>query len=97
VREFCELAFLHADLSLTWHGNGAQEQGIDTNGRVRVEIDSRYFRPTEVDMLRGDSTKAQTEIGWKPVVDFSGLVRSMVDADESLAKSEKTLANAAAI
>jgi GDPmannose 4,6-dehydratase len=56
-----------------------------------IEIDPRYFRPTEVDMLLGDSTKAQTKIGWKPTVDFATLVRSMVDADEALARDEEHL------
>ena len=91
VREFCELAFSHAGLPLTWQGNGAEEQGIGPDGRVLIEIDRRYFRLTEVDILLGDSTKAQNKLGWKPAVDFSALVRAMVDADESLAQSEKAL------
>ena len=94
VREFCELAFSHAGLPLTWRGNGVEEQGIGPNGRILIEIDSRYFRPTEVDLLLGDSTKAQKKIGWKPVVDFSSLVRAMVDADEFLAKNEKRMVGA---
>jgi GDPmannose 4,6-dehydratase len=89
VREFCELAFSYAGLPLTWHGSIADEKGLGPDGRVLVEIDPRYFRPTEVDMLLGDCTKAQTKLGWKPTVNFSTLVRSMVDADEALAKGEK--------
>jgi len=91
VREFCELAFSHAGFPLTWCGNGVHEQGIGPNDRLMVEIDPRYFRPTEVDLLLGDSTKAQKKIGWKPVIDFSSLVRAMVDADELLAKNEKRM------
>jgi GDPmannose 4,6-dehydratase len=94
VREFCQLAFSHAGLPLSWGGQGAEEKGFGPDGRVLIEIDPRYFRPTEVDMLLGDSTKAQTKIGWKPTVDFTTLVRSMVDADEALAKSEKRQAYA---
>jgi len=89
VREFCELAFSQAGLQLTWRGNGVEEQGIDTNGRILVEIDSRYFRPTEADLLQGDSAKAQEKLGWIPLVRFPSLVLAMVNADESLAKNEK--------
>jgi GDPmannose 4,6-dehydratase len=91
VREFCELAFLHAGFPLIWRGKGSEEQGIGPDGRVLVEIDPRYFRPAEVDVLLGDSAKAKNKIGWKPLMDFATLVRSMTDADEALAKSEKQL------
>jgi GDPmannose 4,6-dehydratase len=97
VREFCQLAFSHAGFPLSWGGHGAEEKGFGPDGRALIEIDPRYFRPTEVDMLLGDSTKAQTKIGWKPAVDFTTLVRSMVDADEALAKSEKRHAYAKVI
>ena len=97
VREFCQLAFSHAGLPLSWGGHGAEEKGFGPDGRILIEIDPRYFRPTEVDMLLGDSTKAQTKIGWTPTVDFTTLVRSMVDADEALAKSEKRQAYAKTI
>jgi GDPmannose 4,6-dehydratase len=97
VREFCELAFSHARFPLTWRGNGVDEKGLGPDGRVLIEIDPRYFRPTEVDMLLGDPTKAQTKIGWKPTVGFSTLVRSMVDADEALAKNEQLQSHAKVI
>jgi GDPmannose 4,6-dehydratase len=84
VREFCELAFSYAGIPLTWRGNGAEEQGIGPDGRVLIEIDSRYFRPTEVDVLLGDSAKAYSKLGWKPIVNFSSLVYAMVDADDHL-------------
>ena len=94
VREFCELAFSHAGLPLSWRGTGKDEKGLCPDGRVLIEIDSRYFRPTEVDLLRGDYAKARTKIGWNPTIDFPTLVRSMVDADEALAIGEKRLAHA---
>jgi GDPmannose 4,6-dehydratase len=81
VREFCEVAFAHADLPLSWKGGGLQEKGIGPDGRVLVEIDARYFRPAEVDLLLGDATKARHELGWKPTVGFTELVHMMVEAD----------------
>ena len=89
VREFCDFAFSHAGLPLNWHGNGIDEKGHGPDGRILVEIDPRYFRPTEVDLLVGDSTKAKTKISWTPTVDFSTLVRLMVDYDEALARDEE--------
>jgi GDPmannose 4,6-dehydratase len=81
VREFCEVAFAHADLPLTWTGRDLQEKGLGPDGRVLVEIDQRYFRPAEVDQLLGDATKARRELGWHPTVDFQELVHMMVEAD----------------
>jgi GDPmannose 4,6-dehydratase len=89
VREFCELAFAHAGLPLIWAGSGVSERGLGPGGRVLIEIDPRYFRPTEVDTLLGDYAKARTQLGWNPTVDFATLVRNMVETDEAalLAKS----------
>jgi GDPmannose 4,6-dehydratase len=81
VREFCELAFAHAGLSLRWTGSGLGEQGLDDEGRVVVEVDPEYFRPSEVDALVGDSTKARERLGWRPRTSFEELVRMMVDHD----------------
>ena len=81
VREFCERAFAHVDLPLRWEGAGLKEQGLDRNGRVLVEIDPRYFRPTEVDTMQGDASKARRELGWQPSVGFQKLVEMMVEAD----------------
>jgi GDPmannose 4,6-dehydratase len=81
VREFCERAFAHVDLPLRWQGAGLAEQGIGPNGRVLVQIDPRYFRPTEVDAMQGDARKARRELGWKPTVGFQQLVEMMVEAD----------------
>ena len=81
VREFCELAFERVGIVLEWRGRGAEEVGIDQHEQVRIAVDPRYFRPTEVDSLIGDSTKAREKLGWKPRVGFRELVAMMVDAD----------------
>ena len=81
VREFCEIAFAHAGLPLTWRGSGACEQGVAKGGRVLVEVDPRYFRKAEVDSLCGDAGLARERLGWRPRVTFRQLVEMMVDAD----------------
>ncbi|MEM5947458.1 GDP-mannose 4,6-dehydratase [Spirochaetia bacterium 38H-sp] len=82
VREFCEKAFMRAGFELVWEGAGVEEKGIDKNtGKVLIEIDPRYFRPTEVDLLIGDASKAREKLGWEPGVGFSDLVDIMVDYD----------------
>ncbi|MFG0333544.1 MAG: GDP-mannose 4,6-dehydratase [Maioricimonas sp. JB049] len=81
VREFCELAFEHVGLPLTWEGEGVDEIGVAPDGRVLVRVDSRYFRPAEVDLLLGDPSRAREKLQWRPRVDFYGLVRMMVDHD----------------
>lgn len=88
VREFCELAFAELGYDIVWEGTGVDEKGIDKNtGRVLIEVDPRYFRPAEVELLWGDSTKARTELGWKPKYSFMDLVKEMVQSDlEELSK-----------
>lgn len=82
VREFVELAFAELGYELEWQGEGIDEKGIDKkSGRVLVEIDPRYFRPAEVELLWGDSTKARTELGWEPKYSFMDLVKEMVQSD----------------
>ncbi len=82
VREFVELAFDHAGRTIEWRGNGVEETGIDSKtGAVLVRIDPRYFRPTEVDLLLGDPTKARTRLGWTHTTDFKTLVEEMVRED----------------
>ena len=83
VREFCTLAFREASITLRWEGEGVDEKGIDTaTGRVLVEVDPKYFRPTEVEQLLGDPTKARTLLGWNPhKTSFEELVRLMVAHD----------------
>jgi GDPmannose 4,6-dehydratase len=84
VREFCDLAFRHVGLHLSWSGEGVHEQGIDDDGRILVRVDPRYFRPTEVDVLLGDAVKAREQLGWSPRMSFEELVTTMVDADVAL-------------
>ena len=81
VREFCELAFELAGMPIAWRGKGLEEVGVDAEGKVRVRVDSRYFRPAEVDVLQGDASYARKKLGWKPTVSFEELVRMMVEAD----------------
>ncbi|MBI2603991.1 MAG: GDP-mannose 4,6-dehydratase, partial [Candidatus Harrisonbacteria bacterium] len=91
VREFAEAAARHVGFDLIWQGKGLKEKGIDRKtGKVIIEIDPRYFRPAEVDVLRGDASKAQKALGWKPKVNFAQLVKIMVDAD--VKKERGTLA-----
>lgn len=82
VREFVELAFAELGYEIEWTGSGVDEKGIDKkSGRVLVEVDPRYFRPAEVELLWGDSTKARTELGWEPKYSFMDLVKEMVQSD----------------
>ena len=82
VREFVELAFTHIGRTIAWSGEGLDEQGKDAeSGEVLVRIDPRYFRPTDVDNLRGDPSKAKELLGWEHRTSFSELVREMVEAD----------------
>jgi GDPmannose 4,6-dehydratase len=82
VREFIELAFSKVDRKIEWTGKGIDEVGIDSaNGEPLVRIDSRYFRPTEVDLLLGDASKAHRILGWKHTVTFPELVSDMLDSD----------------
>ena len=89
VREFVELAFTHIGRTIAWSGEGVGEQGKDAeSGEVLVRIDPRYFRPTEVDNLRGDPSKAKELLGWEHRTSFSELVREMVEADFVTVKNE---------
>lgn len=82
VREFCELAFKNVGVNLKWEGEGVDEKGIDANtGKVLVSISSKYFRPSEVDLLLGDAGKAKKKLGWTPKVSFEELVKMMVESD----------------
>ena len=88
VREFCTLAFREAGMELRWEGEGVDEKGIDTvSGRVIVEVDPKYFRPAEVELLLGDPTKAKTLLGWNPnTTSFEQLVKIMVEHDMRFAR-----------
>jgi GDPmannose 4,6-dehydratase len=88
VREFCEVAFNELDMPIKWRGKGVDEVGV-VDGNVLVSIDSRYFRPTEVDSLLGDATKARVKLGWVPKVGFGELVSEMVREDLILAQRDQ--------
>jgi len=81
VREFVEKSFKAVDIQIRWEGKGVDEVAKDQNGRTVVQIDPKYFRPTEVDLLLGDPTKIRKNLGWKHQVSFDALVKEMVDAD----------------
>jgi GDPmannose 4,6-dehydratase len=92
VREFCERAFARAGIEVAWEGEGLHERGIDrATGNVVVEIDPRYLRPTEVDLLLGDAGKARRQLGWTPKTSFAKLVELMADHDLELAADEAHL------
>ncbi len=90
VREFCTIAFQEAGIELRWEGEGVDEKGIDiATGRVLVEVDPRFFRPTEVEQLLGDPTKARQLLGWNPCkTPFAELVRIMVKSDMEYIKNQ---------
>ena len=88
VREFVELAFAEVGIAIEWRGSGGDEQGVETSsGRILVRVDPRYFRPTEVDILLGDPTKAKNLLGWQATTQFSQLIAEMVKNDLAMAKS----------
>jgi len=83
VREFTELAFKELGIDIIWQGEGAEEVGIDSRtGKIIVEVDPGYYRPTEVELLIGDSSKARRKLGWKPKVRLEELVKMMIKSDE---------------
>jgi GDPmannose 4,6-dehydratase len=95
VREFVEEAFAQVGKEIVWRGSGVDEKGLDArSGRTLVGIDPRYFRPTEVDLLIGDSTKAREKLGWRHKVSFDALVAEMVQADLELVRQEAGLRGA---
>jgi GDPmannose 4,6-dehydratase len=82
VREFIELGFAEIGIKIEWQGKGVDEKGIDSaTGKTYIEIDPRYFRPTEVDLLIGDPSKAHTKLGWHHKIGFGQLVKEMVASD----------------
>jgi GDPmannose 4,6-dehydratase len=88
VREFVDLASNFLGMEIKWEGAGAEERGVDKNGDVIVAVDPRYYRPTEVETLLGDATRARLELGWKPKVTFRELVKEMVDEDLKTAEKD---------
>jgi GDPmannose 4,6-dehydratase len=88
VREFAENAFASLDITLEWQGSGVDEKGIDiSTGNTIIQVDPRYFRPTEVDHLCGDASKAKEKLGWEPKITFKELVKDMVSSDFEFYKS----------
>jgi GDPmannose 4,6-dehydratase len=92
VRYFVEEAFKNLDIEIEWKGKGVEEKGINkATGEVIVEIDPKYFRPTEVDLLVGDASKAKEKLGWTPKHTLKELISEMVQADYELFKRDKYL------
>lgn len=88
VRALVERAFAHTGIEIKWRGSGLAEQGFDAkSGKVLVEVDPQFFRPSEVDYLLGDAQKAQDLLGWKPRTHFDALVSEMVNADRALLRN----------
>jgi GDPmannose 4,6-dehydratase len=93
VRDFVEAAARELEMNIEWRGKGIEETGIDTNtGNTVVRIDPRYFRPTEVETLLGDASKARTQLGWQPEISFEALVEEMVREDLALAERDALVA-----
>jgi GDPmannose 4,6-dehydratase len=87
VRDFVDAAAKEVGMELAWKGNGVQEHALDVQGNYVVRVDPRYFRPTEVETLLGDPTKAREKLGWQAKVSFAELVAEMMVAD--LAEAER--------
>src|SRR5262249_16886321 len=91
VREFVEKAFAQVDIRIVWKGSGVEEKGVDArSNRILIQIDPRYFRPTEVDILLGDATKARSTLGWRHQVSFENVVTEMVTADLKILANERS-------
>ena len=94
VREFVEMAFKEVDIEIRWKGKGVDEKGVDSKtGKVLVEVDPTYFRPTEVESLLGDPSKAKEKLGWEPKISFSDMVAEMVREDIQEAKKDEYCKN----
>lgn len=89
VREFVEAAAQEIGLSITWHGEGQNEKGYDANGKCVLAVDPRYFRPTEVETLLGDASKAKQKLGWTPKISFKELVAEMMREDLKAAERDE--------
>ena len=89
VRHFVNTAAKELGIEINWRGEGVDEKGYDTSGNCIVEVDSRYFRPTEVETLLGDASKAKSKLGWTPKITFDELVREMIREDFKIAKRDE--------
>ncbi len=93
VRDFVNEAVAQLDMEVFWQGKGESEKALDSNGRVIIEVDKRYFRPTEVSTLLGDASKAKRDLNWSPKISFKELVCEMVQSDLTKAEEELQLKN----
>lgn len=93
VRDFVTAAACRLGMNITWHGRGAEEKGVDLKGRTIVAVDPRYYRPTEVETLQGDASKAKRELNWQPRTSFDELVREMIEEDLQVAKRDALIKN----
>ena len=92
IRDFVTMTFKELGIEIEWRGTGVDEKGVNkATGKVVVDVNPVYFRPAEVELLLGDSTKARTKLGWKPTYDLQMLCHEMVESDLDLAKREKLL------
>jgi GDPmannose 4,6-dehydratase len=91
VRDFVDAAATELGMSIQWEGEGVEEKGYDTDGRCVVAVDPRYFRPTEVETLLGDATKAKDHLGWTPKISFEDLVKEMVREDLKSAERDELI------
>jgi GDPmannose 4,6-dehydratase len=93
VRDFVQRVATRVGMDIEWRGKGTEEEGVDTtSGCAVIRVDRRYFRPTEVETLLGDASKARTKLGWKPQISFDALVHEMVDADLEGARRDALIA-----
>ena len=92
VRYFCELAFLEVGIKIEWKGEGDSEKGLNAkDGSVLIEVDKNYYRPTEVDLLIGDPTKANNQLGWKHTFSLKSMIAEMVQSDVEIFRKEQIL------
>ena len=92
VRHFCELAFKEIGVDIIWEGTGDQQKGINSStNQVVIEVDKKYYRPTEVDLLIGDASKAEKMLGWKPKYSLNMMVTEMVNSDIKLFQKQQVL------
>jgi GDPmannose 4,6-dehydratase len=90
VRDFVNAAFREVGISINWRGTGPEEKGLDaSSGDILVEVDPRYFRPTEVETLLGDTSKAKEKLGWEPEITFDEMVAEMVREDLKIAERDE--------
>jgi len=89
VRDFVNTAAKELGIDISWSGSGLEEKGYDASGNCIISVDPRYFRPTEVDSLVGDSTRAKEKLGWEPKISFSQLVKEMVREDLKVAERDE--------